>query len=48
MTKLENHRRERYPLLVIRISAFFRNSSFGIRHLPQPLPCLPNELFSVS
>jgi len=29
MTKLENHRRERYPLLVIRISAFLRHSSFA-------------------
>src|SRR6476646_12079267 len=29
MTKLESHRRERYPLLVIRISAFLRHSSFA-------------------
>ena len=41
MTKLENHRRERYPLLVIRISTF-------LRHLPEPLPRLAEPtLFSL-
>src|SRR5437588_11148480 len=41
MTKLENHRRGRYPLLVIRISTF-------LRHLPEPLPRLAEPtLFSL-